>query len=426
MADLTNMTKEQLEARLAALEAAYDDYKARNLKLDMSRGKPGPEQLDLSMALLDTVNEDNGAVTASGVDTRNYGMLEGIAECRKMFAELFQVEPEQVIVGGNSSLNMMFDYIAQAYSHGVCGGAPWCREEKVKFLCPAPGYDRHFAVTEYFGFELVTVDMTEDGPDMDQVERLAADPAVKGIWCVPMYSNPDGITYSDETVRRLAAMETGAPDFRIMWDNAYGLHHLTDTPDTLLDLYKEAAAHGHEDRVVMFMSTSKISFPGAGVAALASSPANIEDIRRRLSFQTIGYDKINMLRHVRFFGDAEGLRKHYAQHAAVIRPKFQAVLEALELHLGGKGIARWKKPNGGYFISVFLLDGCASETVRLLKEAGVVMTGAGATYPYGRDPRDSNIRIAPTYPSLEEIRTASDLFCICAELACTRKLLEKK
>ena len=426
MADLTNMTKEQLEARLAALEAAYDDYKARNLKLDMSRGKPGPEQLDLSMALLDTVNEDNGAVTASGVDTRNYGMLEGIAECRKMFAELFQVEPEQVIVGGNSSLNMMFDYIAQAYSHGVCGGAPWCREEKVKFLCPAPGYDRHFAVTEYFGFELVTVDMTEDGPDMDQVERLAADPAVKGIWCVPMYSNPDGITYSDETVRRLAAMETGAPDFRIMWDNAYGLHHLTDTPDTLLDLYKEAAAHGHEDQVVMFMSTSKISFPGAGVAALASSPANIEDIRRRLSFQTIGYDKINMLRHVRFFGDAEGLRKHYAQHAAVIRPKFQAVLEALELHLGGKGIARWKKPNGGYFISVFLLDGCASETVRLLKEAGVVMTGAGATYPYGRDPRDSNIRIAPTYPSLEEIRTASDLFCICAELACTRKLLEKK
>lgn len=425
MADLTKMTREQLEARLGALEAAYDDYKARNLTLDMSRGKPGPEQLELTMELLNNVNKESGAVTASGTDARNYGVLEGIPECRQMFAELFQVDASQVIVGGNSSLNMMFDYIAQAYSHGVCGGSPWCREEKVKFLCPAPGYDRHFAVTEYFGFELITVDMTENGPDMDQVERLAADPSVKGIWCVPMYSNPDGITYSDETVRRLAAMETGAPDFRIMWDNAYGLHHLTDTPDSLLDIYREAEARGHEDRVVMFMSTSKISFPGAGVAALASSPANIADIRRRLSFQTIGYDKINMLRHARFFGDAEGLRRHYSRHAEIIRPKFQAVLEALELHLGGKGIARWKKPHGGYFVSIFLLDGCAKETIRLLKEAGVMMTSAGATYPYGRDPHDSNIRIAPTYPSLEEIRTASDLFCICAELACTRKLLEK-
>ena len=309
MADLTKMTKGAAGSPFGgALEAAYDDYKARNLTLDMSRGKPGPEQLELTMELLNNVNKESGAVTASGTDARNYGVLEGIPECRQMFAELFRVDASQVIVGGQ----FQSEYDVRLHCPGlfprrmrrfslVPGG-------EGQILCPAPGYDRHFAVTEYFGFELITVDMTENGPDMDQVERLAADPSVKGIWCVPMYSNPDGITYSDETVRRLAAMETGAPDFRIMWDNAYGLHHLTDTPDSLLDIYREAEARGHEDRVVMFMSTSKISFPGAGVAALASSPANIADIRRRLSFQTIGYDKINMLRHARFFGDAEGLR----------------------------------------------------------------------------------------------------------------------
>ena len=292
----------------------------------------------------------------------------------------------------------------------------------MKFLCPAPGYDRHFAVTEYFGIELLTVNMTDTGPDMDQVEHLAADPSVKGIWCVPMYSNPDGITYSDETVRRLAAMTT-APDFRIVWDNAYCLHHLTDTPDSLLNLYDEAAAQGNGDRVVMFCSTSKISFPGAGVAAMAASPANIADVKKRMTVQTIGHDKINMLRHVRYFHDLAGLQAHMKMHAAILRPKFQVVLDALERNLAGKGVASWHRPRGGYFVSVNVMEGCAGETVRLLREAGVVMTGAGATFPYGRDPRDANIRIAPTFPPLEELRTAMELFTICAELAAAEKLL---
>ena len=332
--------------------------------------------------------------------------------------------PENVIVGGNSSLNMMFDYISGAYSKGVCGAAPWGHQGAVKFLCPAPGYDRHFAVTEYFGFELIAVDMTESGPDMEQVEQLVQDPLVKGIWCVPMYSNPDGITYSDETVRRMARLRPAAPDFRIMWDNAYCMHHLYDTPDTLLNVYEEAKAAGNEDIVVLFTSTSKISFPGSGMAAMAASPANIADVKKRMTVQTIGHDKLNMLRHARFFKDIEGIRAHMKLHAAILRPKFQMVLDTLEQQLGDTGIASWHKPNGGYFVSVNLMDGCARETVRLLKEAGVVMTGAGATYPYGKDPHDANIRIAPTYPPLDELKTAMELFCICAELVCAQKLLE--
>ena len=423
MVELQDLSKEQLSARESELCREYEGYKARGLKLDMSRGKPGPEQLDLTLELLGSVDARSGCRTQDGDDTRNYGMLEGIPEARKLFGDILGMEPANVIVGGNSSLSMMYDYIAAAYAHGVCGGEPWCRQGQIKVLCPAPGYDRHFAVTEFFGFELLTVAMTPDGPDMDQVERLAADPLVKGIWCVPMYSNPDGITYSDETVRRLASMRTGASDFRIMWDNAYCLHHLTDTPDRLLNIYEELKACGNEDRVVMFCSTSKISFPGAGVAAMGASPANIADIRRRLSIQTIGYDKVNMLRHTRFFQNIEGLREHMELHRAILRPKFNVVLTALEQRLGGKGVARWHQPNGGYFVSVNVMDGCAKETVRLLKEAGVVMTGAGATYPYGRDPRDANIRIAPTFPPLDELETAMELFCVCAELACVRKLL---
>ena len=423
MKALNELTKAQLSARAAELQEQYDAYKARGLKLDMSRGKPGPEQLDLTLDMLECVNEREGYKTAGGVDTRNYGLLDGLPEAKKLFADILEMAPENVIVGGNSSLNLMFDYIAQAYSRGVCGGEPWCRQGKVKFLCPAPGYDRHFGVTEYFGIELLTVDMTPDGPDMEQVERLAADPLVKGIWCVPKYSNPDGYTYSDETVRRLAAMKT-APDFRIMWDNAYCLHHLTDTPDPLLNIYEELKKHGNEDRVVMFCSTSKISFPGAGVAALAASPANIADIKKRMSSQTIGYDKINMLRHVRYFRDLDGIKAHMRLHEAILRPKFAVVLDTLERRLAGRGVASWHKPNGGYFVSVNLMDGCAKETVRLLAEAGVVMTGAGATYPYGRDPRDANIRVAPTYPPLDELQMAMDLFCVCAELACVKKLLE--
>ena len=293
----------------------------------------------------------------------------------------------------------------------------------MKFLCPAPGYDRHFAVTDYFGFELLTVDMTETGPDMDQVESFVRDPLVKGIWCVPLYSNPDGITYSDETVRRMAALRPAAPDFRIMWDNAYCVHHLTDTPDVLLNLYDEAKAVGNEDIAVFFASTSKISFPGSGIAGIAASPRNLADIRRRLSIQTIGSDKLNMLRHARYFGDIDGIRAHMKLHAAILRPKFAVVLDTLSRELGGTGIAAWHEPRGGYFVSVNLLPGCAKETVRLLAEAGVVMTGAGATYPYGRDPKDSNIRIAPTFPSVEELQTAMELFCVCAKLAAARQLL---
>ena len=424
MESMKNSPKEPLSARAAELRARYEEAKAKRLQLDMSRGKPGPEQLDLTLGLLDCVNARDGYKTASGVDTRNYGLLDGIPEAKEMFADILEVEPSQVIVGGNSSLNLMFDYIAAAYSHGVNGGKPWCREETVKFLCPSPGYDRHFGVTEYFGFELIPVDMTPEGPDMDAVEKYAADPAVKGIWCVPMYSNPDGITYSDETVRRFASMKTAAPDFRIMWDNAYCLHHLTDTPDTLLNLYEEAKKCGTEDRVVIFASTSKVSFPGSGIAVVAGSPKTVADIKQRMNYQTIGYDKLNMLRHVRYFKDADGVREHMKLHAAILRPKFQAVLDALESNLGGKEIAEWNTPRGGYFVSVNVMDGCAKETVRLLKEAGVVMTGAGATYPYGKDPRDRNIRIAPAFPPLEELKTAMELFCVCAELAAAEKLLE--
>ena len=424
MASLKDLSREELAARVAVLQDAYAQMQAKGLKLDMSRGKPGPEQLDLTLDMLECVNPRDGYMTENGTDTRNYGLLDGIPEAKRLFADMLGMAPENVIVGGNSSLNMMFDYISGAYSKGVCGAAPWGHQGAVKFLCPAPGYDRHFAVTEYFGFELIAVDMTESGPDMEQVEQLVQDPLVKGIWCVPMYSNPDGITYSDETVRRMARLRPAAPDFRIMWDNAYCMHHLYDTPDTLLNVYEEAKAAGNEDIVVLFTSTSKISFPGSGMAAMAASPANIADVKKRMTVQTIGHDKLNMLRHARFFKDIEGIRAHMKLHAAILRPKFQMVLDTLEQQLGDTGIASWHKPNGGYFVSVNLMDGCARETVRLLKEAGVVMTGAGATYPYGKDPHDANIRIAPTYPPLDELKTAMELFCICAELVCAQKLLE--
>ena len=421
MGAMTHATREQLSFRLAELTQAYEDKKAQNLKLDMSRGKPGADQLDLSVEMLDCVGAASGYKTPGGVDVRNYGLLEGIPEARALFAEIFDLPAELVLVGGNSSLNLMFDYVAMAHAQGVCGGRPW--SEGAKFLCPSPGYDRHFAITEHCGIEMIPVPMTPSGPDMEAVERLVADPLVKGMWCVPMYSNPDGITYSDETVRRLASMRCAAADFRIVWDNAYCLHHLYDTPDHLLNLYRAAQACGNEDRVVTFVSTSKVSFPGGGVAALASSPANIAQIQKRWSLATIGYDKINMLRHVRYFGSLEGIQAHMKRHAALLRPKFQTVLDALDRHLGGKDIAQWNQPRGGYFVSVHLMEGCAAETLRLLAEAGVVMTPAGATYPYGKDPHDSIVRIAPTFPPVAELAEAMELFCICAELACGRKLL---
>lgn len=423
MSSIPSMTKEQAAARLAECQAIYADYQAQSLSLDMSRGKPGPEQLDISLEVMNCVNARDGYLAADRTDTRNYGLVDGIAEAKALFGEILDVPAELVIVGGNSSLNLMFDYITQAVASGVCGNTPWSQQGKVKFLCPVPGYDRHFAVTQHYGIEMLPVPMLETGPDMDVVEQLVQDPAVKGIWCVPMYSNPDGITYSDETVRRFARLKPAAPDFRIMWDNAYCVHHLTDTPDTLLNLYKEAVAVGNEDIVIQFTSTSKISFPGAGVAAIAASPANIADIKKRMSVQTIGYDKINMLRHTRYFKNLDGIREHMKRHAAVLRPKFDVVLNTLETRLGGTGIAQWHKPNGGYFVSVELMEGTATETVRLLKQAGVILTPAGATHPYGRDPKDATLRIAPSYPSVAELQTAMELFCICAEIAALNKLI---
>ncbi len=420
-----DMSKAQLEEKLASLCAEYDRYARAGLTLDMSRGKPGADQLDLTMAMLDCVGATASYAAANGLDTRNYGLVDGLPEAKALFADILHMDAANVIVGGNSSLNMMFDYIAQAYSRGVCGNAPWSAQGEVKFLCPSPGYDRHFAVTNYFGITLIPVAMTAAGPDMDAVEALIKDPSVKGMWCVPMYSNPDGITYSDDTVRRLAAMKPAAPDFRIMWDNAYCLHHIAEEGDVLLDLYPELVKNGNENMAVMFTSTSKVSFPGAGVAALAASPANIADIKRRMAVQTIGHDKVNMLRHVRYFKDLDGVKAHMKKHAAIMRPKFAVVTDALERHLAGTGAAQWHNPRGGYFVSVNLAEGCAKRTIALLAAAGVNMTPAGATYPYGIDPADSNLRIAPSYPTVEELRVAMELFCICAQIACIEKILTK-
>ena len=423
MLNMMTATTEELNVRLAELRGRYEEYKARDLRLDMSRGKPGGEQLDLTLPMFESLTAKDMYLTQTGFDTRNYGLLDGIPEAKTLFADILGVTPDNVIVCGNSSLNLMFDYICTAYTKGVCGHTPWSQQGAVKFLCPAPGYDRHFGITEYFGIEMIPVPMTENGPDMDLIESYVTDPLVKGIWCVPMYSNPDGITYSDETVRRFAALKPAAEDFRVMWDNAYCVHHLTDTPDTLLNIFDEAAKTMNDDLFIEFVSTSKISFPGAGVAALAASAKNIADIKSRMTVQTIGFDKLNMLRHVRFFKDANGIREHMKLHAALLRPRFELVLSMLENELGGRGIASWHKPNGGYFVSVNMREGCAKRTVRLLAEAGVVLTGAGATYPYGQDPADSNIRLAPTYPPEHELQVAMELFCICAEIAVIESLV---
>lgn len=423
MSTLASMSKTELQERLVAAKSEFENYKARGLQLDMSRGKPGPDQMELSMQLAECVNSRTGATAANGVDVRNYGVLEGIPEARELFGQILGFPASNIIVGGNSSLNMMFDYIAQAYTSGLCGHTPWCKLDEVKFLCPVPGYDRHFAVTEHFGFTLIPVPMNAEGPVMDVVEELVKDPAVKGMWSIPMYSNPNGITYSDTTVRRLARLQPAAPDFRIIWDNAYCVHHLNDTPDTLLNIYEEAKSVGNEDIAVCFTSTSKISFPGSGVAALGASDANIADIKKRLTVQTIGYDKQNMLRHTRFFKDIDGVREHMKLHAAILRPKFQIVLETLSRRLGELEIASWHEPNGGYFVCVELLNGCAKAVVAMLKDAGVVLTGAGATHPYHNDPNDATLRLAPTYPSCEELQVAIEMFCICVEIVSIQKLL---
>lgn len=418
MSLLTTMDRTALQKEYEELSKSYESYKARGLSLNMARGKPGAEQLALSNDMLTVLNGDS-CFKAEGIpDVRNYGGLDGLAEMKRIFADILEVAPEMIFVGGNSSLNMMFDTIACLKEQ------VWKGQENIKFLCPAPGYDRHFGVTKYFGIEMVTVPMTENGPDMDLVEKLVAeDSTIKGIWCVPKYSNPQGITYSDETVRRFAALKPAADDFRIMWDNAYVIHDINDTPDQLLNIFEEAKKNGTQDMIFEFCSTSKITFPGAGVAAVAASKNNLELLKSRYNFQTIGYDKLNMLRHVLFFKDINGVKKLMQQHRAVLQPRFELVLNMLEKELGNTGIARWTKPNGGYFVSVDVMDGTAKRVVALCKEAGVVLTGAGATYPYGKDPADSNIRVAPTYPPVEELQIAMEVFCISAKLAAVEKLL---
>ena len=421
------LNREELLTLKEKLEKEYEKEKAKGLKLDMSRGKASVAQLDMEMDFLDVITSKSDVRTRSGVDCRNYGLLDGIEGAKCLLGDMIGVSKDMIIVFGNSSLNIMYDTVARCMLFGVLGSTPWCKLDKVKFLCPVPGYDRHFAITEQFGIEMINIPMTEDGPDMDLVEKYVNnDSAVKGIWCVPKYSNPQGYTYSDETVRRFANLKPAAKDFRIFWDNAYAVHHLYDEEerqDKLLEILSECEKAGNPDMVYEFASTSKISFSGAGVAAIASSKANLECIRKTLTIQTIGYDKINQLRHVRYFKDFEGIKAHMRKHAALMRPKFQAVLETLERELDGTGIGEWTNPNGGYFISFQSMEGCAKAIVAKCKEAGVTLTGAGATYPYGMDPKDSNIRIAPTYPTPEELAAATDIFVLCVKLVSIEKLL---
>ena len=425
---LTEMSAEELASFKAEVQKKYDDFKAQGLSLNMARGKPSAEQLDLTEGLLTAVKSNEDCFAEDGTDCRNYGGLDGLPEAKALFAPMLGVTPDELIICGNSSLNIMYDTIAKFMLFGTGDGEkPW-KDTKVKWLCPVPGYDRHFAITEHFGIEMINVPMTSTGPDMDMVEKLvSSDPAIKGIWCVPKYSNPQGITYSDETVFRFANLKPAAEDFRIFWDNAYCVHHLyEDKQDYLIEILMECKKAGNPDMVYKFSSTSKISFPGSGIAAMAASDANLEDIRSTMRVQTIGHDKVNQLRHVRFFGDIHGIVEHMKKHADILRPKFETVLEVLERELGGLEIGSWIAPRGGYFISFDALDGCAKAIVAKAKEAGVVMTGAGATFPYGKDPHDSNIRIAPSYPTPEELAVAAEVFVLSVKLASVDKILETK
>ncbi len=421
------LSKEELLSLKNQLEKEFEDVKGKGLKLDMSRGKPGISQLTLSMPMLDVISSASDMRTVLGNDTRNYGDLDGIGECRRLMADMMSVKKDNVVVCGNSSLNIMYDTVSRSMIKGVNGATPWSKLDKVKFLCPVPGYDRHFRITEYFGIEMVNVPLKDDGPDMDMVEEYVNnDPAVKGIWCVPKYSNPTGISYSDEVIRRFANLKPAAEDFRIFWDNAYCIHHLyEDRQDEILNILEECEKAGNPDMVYIFASTSKVTFPGSGVSAIASSLKNIDFIESQMTVQTIGHDKINQLRHARYFKGIEGMKEHMKKHAELMRPKFEAVENGLEKELAGLGIGTWTKPNGGYFISFDAMEGCAKAIVAKCKEAGVVLTGAGATYPYGKDPKDSNIRIAPSFPTPEEMSQATDLFVLCVKLVSVEKLLER-
>ena len=411
------MTAEELKAEKKALKKRYDAFKARGLNLDMSRGKPGADQLDLSTGIYDIKY-----YVADGVDVRNYGMMDGIPSCKKLFADLMGVEAKNVVVGPNASLTLMYDYISQCYTHGA-GDTPWCKLPEVKFLCPVPGYDRHFTILEHFGIKMINIEMKADGPDMDAIEEYIKDESVKGMFCVPKYSNPQGITYSDDVVRRIASMKPAAKDFRIIWDDAYCVHDLVDDGDKLLNIFDILPEYGNEDMVIEVCSTSKITFPGAGVSAIIASDNNIAAIKERLQAQTISYDKMNQHRHVQFFGNVDGILEHMKKHAAILKPKFDIVLKHLDEELSGRGIATWFDPKGGYFISLDVMEGCAKRVGELCKEAGVTLTTVGATYPYGIDPKNSNIRIAPSFPPVEELDVAAELLGICVRLACIEKLM---
>ncbi len=422
---LEQMNQAQLQEQQAKLQKEFDRYKEMGLSLNMARGKPSPAQLDLSAPLFDILSYDDYKA-ADGTDVRNYGVMDGLPEAKQIFADFLGMEPANIIIGGSASLNLMWDVATRAMLKGVLPDyTPWCKLDSVKFLCPSPGYDRHFTICQTLGIEMIPVPMLDDGPDMDVVENLvAADASIKGIWCVPMYSNPEGVTYSDTVVRRLAAMPAAAADFRIFWDNAYGVHHLDmEDHDHLLNVYQACQAAGNPDRVYIFASTSKITFAGAGISAMAASPVNIAYQKKLLNAQTISYDKVNQLRHVRFLKNFDGLMALMAEHAKIMKPKFDLVNQMLERELGGLGCATWKHPKGGYFVSVDVMDGCAKRVVALCKEAGVVLTGAGATFPYGKDPRDRNIRLAPSYPGLDELEKSMELFCLAVKLAAVEKLL---
>lgn len=420
-----NMSEEELNVLKAELTKQYEDVKGKGLKLNMARGLPSAEQLDMEADFFDTLHPESDFYSEAGIDCRNYGELTGITEARKLMADMMEVSPDEVIVFGNSSLNIMYDTVCRSVVLGVCGSTPWCKLDKVKFLCPVPGYDRHFAITEQFGIEMVNIPLHDDGPDMDMVEEYVNnDPAVKGIWCVPKYSNPSGITYSDEVVRRFANLKPAAEDFRIYWDNAYTIHHLYNGKEAeLLEILEECKKAGNPDMVFKFCSTSKVTFPGSGIAALAASENNLAFVKKIITIQTIGHDKLNQLRHVRYFKNIDGMKAHMKKHAAIVRPKFELVIDVLKKELESLEIGTWTNPNGGYFISFNSLPGCAKRIVAMCKDAGVTLTGAGAAYPYKKDPEDSNIRIAPTYPSMEELAKALEVFVICVKLASVENLL---